>query len=271
MVWRLDFRETVETVLLYGLTGWTLTQSLDKKLDGTYTKMLRVVKNVTWWQRNTNEVLYARLPRILTTVRERRLRFGGHCWRSKNEVASDLVLWEPKHGKRSIEGQACTFVDLLEVHSGVPQWWITGLAGEREPWGVNWGIPSSSNSIFKRENFTLVLSWTKLCLIWTSFKFDTMIALMTLTFIQDHSNMRNQKLLLWFFCKFLTQFGCKLETCTTCWFVEAHAKFIWQSKMFKGENYLVDSIKNTWKTDLHSDTYELIRFKLGILPDMIRA
>ena len=42
------FRATVETVLLFGSTAWTLTQSLDKKLDGAYTKMLIVVKNVTW-------------------------------------------------------------------------------------------------------------------------------------------------------------------------------------------------------------------------------
>ena len=28
----------VETVLMYGSTAWTLTQSLDKKLDGAYTQ-----------------------------------------------------------------------------------------------------------------------------------------------------------------------------------------------------------------------------------------
>ena len=77
------FRATVETVLLDGSTAWTLTQSLDKKLDDAYTKMLRVVKNATWRQCIINEVLYAGLPRISTTIRERRLRFSGHCW-SKN-------------------------------------------------------------------------------------------------------------------------------------------------------------------------------------------
>ena len=69
----------IETVLLYGSTTWTLTQSLDKTLDGAYTKMLRVVKNVTWQQRITNEVLCAGLPRILTTIRGRLLKFSGHC------------------------------------------------------------------------------------------------------------------------------------------------------------------------------------------------
>ena len=33
--------------------------------------MLKVVKNVTWQKRITNEVLYAGLPRISTTKRER--------------------------------------------------------------------------------------------------------------------------------------------------------------------------------------------------------
>ena len=36
---------------------------------GTYTKMPRMVKNKTWRQIITNEVLYAGLPRISTTIR----------------------------------------------------------------------------------------------------------------------------------------------------------------------------------------------------------
>ena len=92
-----------------------LTQSLDKKLDRAYTKMLRVVKNVT------NEALYAGLPRISTTIRERHLRFSGQCWRSENEVVRDLVLWEPQHGKRNVRGQACTSVNLLEADNGAPE------------------------------------------------------------------------------------------------------------------------------------------------------
>ena len=95
--------------------------------------MLRVVKNVTWRQRITNEVLYARLPRISTTVRERCLRFSGHCWRSKNEV-SDLVLWEPKLGKRSIGGQACVLVDLLEEDPGVLRDCLLAALNDRVGW-----------------------------------------------------------------------------------------------------------------------------------------
>ena len=94
-------------------------------LDGTYTKLPRVVKNVTRRQRITNVALYAGLSRIWTTIREWRCRFSGHCWRITNEVVSVLVLWEPpnkpRHGKRSVGGQARTFADLLEADTGVPR------------------------------------------------------------------------------------------------------------------------------------------------------
>ncbi len=33
------FRAAVESVLLYGFTAWTLTTSLEDRLDGTYTRM----------------------------------------------------------------------------------------------------------------------------------------------------------------------------------------------------------------------------------------
>ena len=96
--------------------------------------MLRVVKNVTWRQCITNEVLYAGLPRISATIRERRLRLSAHCWRSKHEVVSDLVLREPKHGKRSVGGQSRTSVDLLEADTGVPRDCLPVAMDDRVGW-----------------------------------------------------------------------------------------------------------------------------------------
>ena len=96
------FKAKVETAPLYGSMAWTLAQSPDKNLDRAYAKMLRVVKNVTWRQCITNEVLYAGLSSISTTIKERCLRFSGQCWRSKNEVVSDLSFvgteaWQKEH------------------------------------------------------------------------------------------------------------------------------------------------------------------------------
>ena len=37
------FQAAVVSILLYGCTTWTLTQRLEKKLDGNYTRMLRAI------------------------------------------------------------------------------------------------------------------------------------------------------------------------------------------------------------------------------------
>ena len=86
------FRAAVESVLVYGSVTWTLTASLEKKIDGTYTRMLRAVTNKSWRDHLTNEQLYGNIPKISKSIRMHRLRFAGHSWRSKYEVASDLVL-----------------------------------------------------------------------------------------------------------------------------------------------------------------------------------
>ena len=85
------FRAVVESVLIYGSTAWTLTKHLEDKLDGTYTKMLRAILNKSWKQHPTTDQLYGNIPKVSDIIRERRTRFAGHCWRSKNELASDLA------------------------------------------------------------------------------------------------------------------------------------------------------------------------------------
>ena len=78
------FRAVVESVLIYGSTAWTLTKDLEDKLYGTYTRMLRAILNKSWKQHPTNDQLYGNIPKVSDIIRERRTRFAGHCWRSKN-------------------------------------------------------------------------------------------------------------------------------------------------------------------------------------------
>ena len=42
------FIAACESVLLYGSETWTLTKAQEKNLDGTYTKMLRMVLGISW-------------------------------------------------------------------------------------------------------------------------------------------------------------------------------------------------------------------------------
>ena len=89
------FQAAVVSILLYGCTTWTLTKRLEKKLDGNYTRMLRAVLNKSWRQHPTRHQLYRQLPPITKTIQVIQTRHVGHCWRSKDELISDVLLWTP--------------------------------------------------------------------------------------------------------------------------------------------------------------------------------
>ena len=106
------FQASVVSILLYGCTTWTLTKRLEKKLDGNYTRMLRAILNKSWQQHPTRRQLYGHLPLITKTIRARRTRHAGHCWRSKDEI-SDVLLWTPAYGQAKAERPARTFIQQL--------------------------------------------------------------------------------------------------------------------------------------------------------------
>ena len=92
------FQAEVVSILLYECTTWTLTKRLKKKLDGNYTRILRAILNKSWRQHPTRHQLHGHLPPITKTIQVRRTRHAGHCWRSKDELVSDLLLWTPAYG-----------------------------------------------------------------------------------------------------------------------------------------------------------------------------
>ena len=53
--------------------------------------MLLATLNISWKQIIINETLYNGIPNISTTIKDHRMRFAGHCWRSNNELDSDLL------------------------------------------------------------------------------------------------------------------------------------------------------------------------------------
>ena len=107
---------------------------LRNRLDGTYTRMLRAVLGVSWKEHKTNKELYGNLPKITDTLMIRRLRFIGHCWRKKDEVISDLLLWEPKHGARKRGRPATTYVDQLRNDTGLSITELKSIMGNRKEW-----------------------------------------------------------------------------------------------------------------------------------------
>jgi len=113
------FVTTVEAILLYGCETWTLSARDESRLDGCYTRMLRMVMNITWMDKMTNEDLYGNLPTISNKIRERRLRLAGHCVRHSKLEVSNLVLWEPTQGKFNRGSQRLTYVYRLRNDTGL--------------------------------------------------------------------------------------------------------------------------------------------------------
>ena len=128
------FRATVESILLYGATTWTITKNQEKMLDGAYTRMLRAILNVSWREHPTKKSLYGGLLPISQTLRQRRLRFAGHCFRSKEELASDLVLWQPNHGFKTRGRPARTYPDQLSDDLGCLKEDLPVLMRDRTRW-----------------------------------------------------------------------------------------------------------------------------------------
>ena len=110
------FQAAVVSILLYGCTTWTLTKRLKKKLDGNYTRMLRAILNKSWRQHPTRHQLYGHLPPITKTIQARRTRHAGHCWRSKDELISDVLLWTPAYGQAKAGRPARILNVNLVVH-----------------------------------------------------------------------------------------------------------------------------------------------------------
>ena len=104
------FQAVVVSILLYGCTTWTLTIRLEKKLDSNYTRILRAILNKSWWQHPTRHQLYGHLPPITKTIQGRRTRHAGHCWRSWDELISDVLLWTPAYGQAKTGQPARTYI-----------------------------------------------------------------------------------------------------------------------------------------------------------------
>ena len=128
------FQAAVTSILLYGCTTWTLTKRLEKKLDGNYTRMLRAILNKSWQQHPTRYQLYGHLPPITKTIQVRRTRHAGHCWRSRNELIRDVLVWIPTHGRAKAGRPAWTYIQQLCEDTGCCPEDLPRAMNDREEW-----------------------------------------------------------------------------------------------------------------------------------------
>ena len=113
------FQATVESILLYGSETWTISKSLSKRIDGCYTRMLRMALNINWRDKINNNTVYGTMPRATVKIRERRLRLAGHVQRHDDLTAHKVLFWDPQHGHRRPGRPHLTYIDVLKDDTGL--------------------------------------------------------------------------------------------------------------------------------------------------------
>ena len=59
---------------------------MNKRIDGCYTRLLRMALNISWKDKINNITLYNGLSRISELIKERILKLAGHLIRHDNEM-----------------------------------------------------------------------------------------------------------------------------------------------------------------------------------------
>ena len=107
---------------------------MEKKLDGNYTRMLRAILNKSWRQHPIRHQLYGHLPHIKKTIQVRQTRFAGYCWRSRDELISDVLLWTPTYGQAKAGRPARTYIQQLCEDTRCSPEDLPEAMNDREKW-----------------------------------------------------------------------------------------------------------------------------------------
>ena len=143
VVWKSDltdkmkrsfFQAAVVSILLYGCTMCTLTKRMEKKLDGNYVRMLRAILSKSWRHHTKKQQLYSHLSPVTKTIKVRWTRHAGHCWRSRNELVSDVLLWTPSQGRAKAGRPAQTYIQPLSADTGCRPEDLPKAMDDREGW-----------------------------------------------------------------------------------------------------------------------------------------
>ena len=117
------------SMVLYGCTTWTLTKRIQKMLDRNYIRMLRATLNVPL--NNSCTATYLQSQKNIQVIRTRHAR---HCWRKKDELISDVLLWTLKRGRATVCRLGRTYLHQLYMDTGYSLEELLGVTDGRYIW-----------------------------------------------------------------------------------------------------------------------------------------
>ena len=124
----------VETAVDSKRSAYLWLQAILNRSWQHYTRMLRAILNRSWQQHPTRWQLYGHLPPITKTIQARRTRHAGHCWKSKDEIVSAVLLWTPAYGQSKAGRPARTFIQQLCDDTGCKPEDLPKAMNDRETW-----------------------------------------------------------------------------------------------------------------------------------------
>ena len=77
---------------------------------------------------------YGHLPPITKTIQVRRTGRAGHCWRSRDKLISDVLLWTPTYGRAKAGRPARTYIQQLWEDKGCRPEDLPEAMNDREKW-----------------------------------------------------------------------------------------------------------------------------------------
>ena len=123
--------------------------------------MLQAILNKSRWQHPTRDQLYGHQAPITKAIQVRRTRHAGHCWRSRDELINDVVLWTPHMARQKQDNQLeHTYSSYVRIRDVVlktwQRWWAIGRSGERGS-GISESVARHDDDDDNRENRFLML------------------------------------------------------------------------------------------------------------------
>ena len=74
------------------------------------------------------------MPPIAKTIQVRRYRHAEHCWRNRDKLKSDVILWTPTYGRAKAGRPAQAYIQQLCEDTGCSPEDLPEAMDDREKW-----------------------------------------------------------------------------------------------------------------------------------------
>ena len=120
------------SIVIRGLSTVVVADMMDCHVVSEFEQ--RAILNKSSRQHPTRHQLYSHLPPITKTIQVRRTRHAGHCWRSRDELIREVLLWTPTYGRAKAGRPARTYIQQLCEDTGCSTEKIPEAMNDREKW-----------------------------------------------------------------------------------------------------------------------------------------